>query len=201
MQTKNAAGTVPAPYETWRNAGLTATTALQLARHEEGKDRQRLLIEGRRATAIMAGVRVTITLNNDPLGWAKYGRTVYGELVEEWEPGDLRTPPGSEKPFFRPADSYWNMRRAMEKQKMPKEEGDRIARRVLRAQMQRTLTYGTKWEYALVYFQLEYKRDISMHAIEGVEFDLDAPSRPLQEMLYREAYRRVLQLRREVGRG
>lgn len=189
-----------ATYANLRNAGLSITEAIRHARHEADNVNRRLVIKGRQAIAVMAGVKITVTLNTDPLGWAKVGRTVYGKVNDDWQPGCITTPPGSRASYFHPSQSYWDMRREMEKQHMPKHEADTIARRLLKAQMDRALSYGTDWEYAIAYFSLDYRGQVTMEAFDGLEFDFK-PRRALEEMLYREAYRRALGVRKAARHG
>ncbi len=189
-----------AAYADLRNAGISIPEAIRHARRTVESRTQRLAVKNRKATAVMAGVKVTVNLSTDPLGWAKIGRIVYGELNDEWQPGCIATPAGSQNRFFHPSQSYWDMRREMEKQKMPKQEADLIARRLLKAQIDRALSYGKDWEYVTAYFHLAYRKQVTMEAIDALEFDFQ-PRRALEEMLYREAYRRAWRVLKAARHG
>lgn len=188
-------------YQALRAAGISAATARRYTAHEAEIVGKRLPIEGRTARAIFGGVKVTVVLNTDPLGWERMGREAYGSLNDDWEPGCLNTPPGSPHRFYHPPQSYWDMRREMGKVQIPKDEGDRIARRLLQAQMRRALGFRTQWEYVIATFHLEYKGQRFVATVGPVEYDRHPERRrPLEEMLYREASRRAAKVRKAVSR-
>lgn len=191
---------VESAYQDLRKAGIPVRDALRHARFEVEHRQRRLILNGRKAHAVLGGVKVTVVLNADPLGWAKIGKIVYGTLGTQWRPGCLATPPGSRAPYFHPSQSYWEMRQAMTQQKMPKHEADTIARRLLKAQMNRALNHGRTWEYVIAYFSLTYRGQVFMESLDGIECDR-TPTLALEEMLYREAVRRARRVRQEVESG
>ena len=184
-------------YDKMRQAGVSIPVARRAAAELKGG---RLVVRHRTAQAVMAGCTVQVTLIPDPAGWEVRGREIYGDLVDEWEPGCLRTPPGSRHRWYRPSHSYWEMRKAMMGEKMPRQECDRTARRLLSAQMRRTLAFPDRWYYVTARLVFRYRGRTATRVLEGIEYNTDETrNEALERMLYREAYRGALRMRAKVA--